>query len=58
MVKFSKIFVAVFTTKFLASIVCFLAGVLLMKSLSNYYDFSWISALAAEEAIPPYFANA
>jgi hypothetical protein len=48
MEKLSKIFVAVFTTKFLASIVCFLAGVLLMKGLSNYYDFSWISALAAE----------
>jgi hypothetical protein len=48
MEKLSKIFVAVFTTKILASIVCFLAGVLLMKSLSNYYDFSWISALAAQ----------
>jgi hypothetical protein len=48
MEKLSKIFVAVFTTTFLASIVCFLAGVVLMKSLSNYYDFSWISALAAE----------
>jgi hypothetical protein len=48
MEKLPTVFVAVFTTKFLASIVCFLAGVLLMKSLSNYYDFSWISALAAE----------
>jgi hypothetical protein len=47
MEKLSKIFVAVFTTKILASIVCFLAGVLLMKGLSSYYDFSWINALAA-----------
>jgi hypothetical protein len=47
MEKLSKIFVAVFTTEFLAAIVCFLAGVLLMKGLSNYYDFSWINALAA-----------
>jgi ABC-type iron transport system FetAB permease component len=48
MQKLSKLFVAVFTTKFLASIVCFLAGVLLMKGLSYYYDFNWINALAAE----------
>lgn len=48
MEKLSKVYVAVFTTKFLASIACFLAGVLLMKGLSNYYDFNWISALAAQ----------
>jgi hypothetical protein len=48
MEKLSKVYVAVFTTKFLASIVCFLTGVLLMKALSNYYDFSWIRAFAAE----------
>jgi hypothetical protein len=48
MQKLSKLFVAVFTTKFLAFIVCFLAGVLLMKGLSYYYDFNWINALAAE----------
>jgi hypothetical protein len=48
MQKLSKIFVAVFTTKFLASIACFLAGVLLMKGLGNYYEFDWISALAAQ----------
>jgi hypothetical protein len=48
MQKLLKIFVAVFTTKFLTSIVCFLAGVLLMKALGNYYGFNWISALAAQ----------
>jgi hypothetical protein len=48
MEKLSKVFVAVFTTKFLTSIVCFLAGVLLMKGLGNYYGFNWISALAAQ----------
>ena len=48
MPKLSKLFVAVFTTKFLAAIVCFLAGVLFMKGLSYYYDFNWISVLAAE----------
>jgi hypothetical protein len=48
MEKLSKVFVAVFTTKFLASIACFLAGVLLMQGLGNYYGFNWISALAAQ----------
>jgi hypothetical protein len=48
MKKLSKMFVAVFTTKFLVSIVWFLAGVLLMKGLGNYYGFNWISALAAQ----------
>jgi hypothetical protein len=48
MEKLSKIFVAVFTTKFLVSIACFLAGVLLIKGLGNYYGFNWISALAAQ----------
>jgi hypothetical protein len=48
MQKLSKVFVAVFTTKFLASIACFLAGVLLMKGLGSYYGFNWISALAAQ----------
>jgi hypothetical protein len=48
MEKISKLFVAVFTTKFLAAIACFLAGVLLMKGLGNYYGFNWLSALAAQ----------
>jgi hypothetical protein len=48
MEKLSQMFILVFTTKILTSIVCFLAGVLLMKGLSNYYDFEWISALAAQ----------
>jgi hypothetical protein len=48
MEKLSQIFILVFTTRFLTSIICFLAGVLLMKGLSNYYDFDWISALAAQ----------
>jgi hypothetical protein len=48
MQKLSKVYGAVFTTKFLAFIACFLAGVLLMKGLGNYYGFDWISALAAQ----------
>jgi hypothetical protein len=48
MEKLSKLYFAVFTTKFLASIACFLAGVLLMKGLGNYYGFNGISALAAQ----------
>jgi hypothetical protein len=48
MEKLSKLFVAVFTAKFLVSIACFLAGVLLMRGLGNYYGFNWISALAAQ----------
>jgi hypothetical protein len=48
MQKLSKIYVMVFTTKFLASIAYFLAGVLLMRGLGNYYGFNWLSALAAQ----------
>jgi hypothetical protein len=46
--KLSQTFALVFTTKILTSIVCILAAVLLMKGLSNYYDFDWITALAAQ----------
>jgi hypothetical protein len=48
MQKLSKVYVAVFTTKFLGSIACFLAGILLMKGLGYSYGFDWISALAAQ----------
>jgi hypothetical protein len=48
MKKLSQIFTLVFTTKFLTSIVCVLMAVLLTKGLSNYYDFDWTSALAAQ----------
>jgi hypothetical protein len=48
MKKLSQIFTLVFTTKILTSIVCTLAAALLMKGLSNYYDFDWTSALAAQ----------
>jgi hypothetical protein len=43
-----KLIAAAFTTKTLVSIACFLAGVLLMKGLGDYYGFNWISALAAQ----------
>jgi len=45
MQKLSKLYVAVFTTKFLSSIACFLAGVLLMKGLGHSYGFNWITVL-------------
>jgi hypothetical protein len=48
MKRLSQIFTLVFTTKFLTSIVCVLIAVLLMKGLSNYYEFDWKSALAAQ----------
>jgi hypothetical protein len=44
----SKLFGAAFTTRTLGSIACFLAGLLLMKGLGDYYGFNWISALAAQ----------
>ena len=48
MKKLSQIFTLVFTTKFLTSIVCVLVAVLLMKGLSNHYDFDWTIALATQ----------
>ena len=44
MVPFSR----VFSTKVLIFIACVLGGVLFMKGLGIYYDFSWATALAAE----------
>lgn len=46
-----KLFLAIFMTKTLVSIACFLAGLLIMKGLGDYYGFDWISALAAD--FPP-----
>jgi hypothetical protein len=48
MKKISQLFTLVNTTKFLTSMIFVLAAVLLMKSLSHYYDFDWITALAAQ----------
>jgi hypothetical protein len=48
MEKLSKVYVAAFTMKTLVSIACFLAGVLFMKGLGDYYGLNWISALAAQ----------
>jgi hypothetical protein len=48
MKKLSQIFTLVFTTKFLTSMVCVLVAVLLLKGLSNYYDFDWTIALVAQ----------
>jgi hypothetical protein len=39
---------AVFSTRVLVKIVCFLGGILVMKGLSAHYDFNWLSALAAQ----------
>jgi hypothetical protein len=37
-----------FSTKALLQIICVLGLIVAMKALSEYYDFSWASALAAE----------
>jgi hypothetical protein len=42
------LFNKVFSTKTLFFIACVLGGVLFMKSLGAYYNFSWASALAAQ----------
>jgi hypothetical protein len=38
----------VFSTKTLVLIAFVLGSVLLMKGLAAYYDFSWVTALAAQ----------
>jgi hypothetical protein len=42
------LFNKVFSTRTLVLVACVLGGVLLMKGLAAYYDFSWFTALAAE----------
>jgi hypothetical protein len=42
------LFAKIFSTKTLVLIACVLGGVLFMKVLGVYYDFSWAAALAAE----------
>jgi hypothetical protein len=42
------LFNKVFSTRTLVLIACVLGGVLFMKGLGIYYDFSWAAALAAE----------
>jgi hypothetical protein len=42
------LFNKVFSTRTLVFIASVLGGVLLMKSLSAYYGFSWVIALASQ----------
>jgi hypothetical protein len=42
------LFNKVFSTRTLVLIACFLGGVLFMKGLGAYFDFSWATALAAQ----------
>jgi hypothetical protein len=42
------LFNKVFSTQTLMLIASVLGGVLFMKGLAAYYDFSWFTALAAE----------
>ena len=42
------LFNKVFSTRTLLQIVCVLGAVVAMKALSAHYDFSWVTALAAE----------
>jgi hypothetical protein len=41
-----ELFKKMFSTKVLVFIACVLGGVLFMKGLGAYYDFSWAAALA------------
>jgi hypothetical protein len=42
------LFNKLFPTRMLVFIACVLSGVLLMKGLGAYYDFSWAAALAVQ----------
>ena len=42
------LFNKVFSTRTLSQIICLLGAVVAMKGLSAHYDFSWVTALAAE----------
>ncbi|SRR6266404_1064227 len=42
------LFNKVFSTRTLVQIICVLGVVVVMKALSDHYDFSWAAALAAE----------
>ena len=42
------LFNKVFSTRTLVRIICVLGAVVIMKALSDHYDFSWAAALAAE----------
>ena len=43
-----RLFNRVFSTRTLVLIACVLGGVVFMKGLGAYYNFSWASALAAQ----------
>ena len=42
------LFYKVFSTRTALQIICVLVAVVAMKALSMHYDFSWVTALAAE----------
>jgi uncharacterized membrane protein len=42
------LFNKIFSTRTLLQIICVLGTVVVMKMLSNHYDFNWATALAAE----------
>jgi hypothetical protein len=42
------LFNKVFSPRTLLQIICVLGAVVVMKTLSSHYDFSWAAALAAE----------
>jgi hypothetical protein len=42
------LFNKVFSTRTLMQIICVLGAVVVMKGLAAYYDFSWLTALAAQ----------
>ncbi|WP_283813527.1 hypothetical protein [Bradyrhizobium sp. Leo170] len=42
------LFNKVFSTRRLLQMICVLGAVVAMKALSMHYDFSWVTALAAE----------
>jgi hypothetical protein len=42
------LFTKVFSTRTLLFIACVLGGVVCMKGLGAYYNFSWATALAAQ----------
>jgi hypothetical protein len=48
-----RLFSKVFSTRTLLQIICVLGAVVLMKALSAHYDFSWATALAAEQENSP-----
>ena len=42
------LFNKVFSTRTLVQIICVLSAVVIMRALSDHYEFSWAAALPAE----------